>query len=488
MALKYAANTFAGRYFEYMSWMRFLVPPGVLVLAVLSTTFFGACHNKQCHAKLCQGCCSKEGLCMEGNTLEACGVQGEACMRCNRGQTCAVGICLGQNPNAYPGSGDSDDDNTDLVPTSALWWLEDKATLHRYVPELAFQTSFPFSFPVAFWDASPQGKRWAAMLAVSETRYEVVHAFDNSLRPLHTGDGVPQKIAFAQDSRGLAFLIAHENSQGQLFWLADESDSPQRLSFAPCGFQDSKVNVLDFAWSPDSSALAVLALLGDGEVRAGIWVLTTTQSSACAAVVHPDEAEVQTSEWGAFGPLHWGEDNTLYFRASLLHLYPLQLYSFALGEMGGVRNPLLSGSTSFVLDFALSPSSSMLALLQENLSLSLLSPSALHAPSLAEGCETQVLAATQAMLFSPKNDWLLLVGHARSQLLHLEKMQCSLTSTPKVSEALWSPDGSFLAELSCAHSADCFLVIHHNNGNALLNPRIVSMGFQHLSQLRWTAN
>ena len=425
---------------------------------------------------------------MEGNTLEACGTQGETCMRCGDGRTCSAGICLGGNPNTALGNNNNGDDNKGPLPSSsALWWMADDLTLHRFLPEPSQQTQFPFSSPVAFWDVSQQGKRWAVMLTTSATQYEVLQAFDNTLHSLQTGNGVPQKISFAKDSQGLAFLVANENNQGQLFWSIHPNDSPQQLSFEKCGFQNNSVNVLDFAWSPDSARLAVLARIAD-DVRAGIWLLTTTQPGTCTTVVHPQEAEGATSSWGAFAPLLWRDNNTLLFRAHLTYAYPLQLYSFGLSGMGGIASPILSGNSHSLLSFALMPSASLLALLQENLALSFLSLSPFATLLPASGCETESFETTQAMLFSPGEDWLAVVGNARSLLIRLEDMSCRQTSTPAVFEAVWSPNGKFFAELSwMENSATWVVVLHQNNGKTLLNPNVVSSSPVYLHQLRWTS-
>jgi len=411
-------------------------------------------------------------------------------MRCSGGHICSFGICLGGNPNARPGEGGGTPGEGGAKPTSALWWIEDGAdsssTLYRYLPEPSLQTPFSLSSPLVFWDVSPDGKRWAAMLATSETRYEVVHTAHNTTRSLQTGSGVPQKISFAKDSRGLAFLLENESNQGLLFWSVRANESPQRLSLEKCGLADSSVHVLDFAWSPDSSALAVRALLRGGDMRAGIWVVATAEPSACLEALHPGEAMGHTPEWGALGPLHW-VGGTLYFVASLEYLFPLQLYSFGWSSLGGTRNPLLSSSSHSLLGFA-AYAPSWLALLQEGPALSLLSLRPSSVPLPVGGCETSGLSKATAMLFSPANDWLLLLGNGRLQLVSLAEPKCSQNFEPTVLEALWSPDGKRLAKVRLAENAAAWsLVLWENNGKNLLNPHVVSVGPQRLRQLRWTA-
>jgi len=454
------------------------------LLLLLFANFFAACQNPKCHAALCQGCCNFQGLCLEGNTLEACGIQGEACMRCNSGQICSSGFCLGGNPNTYPGSNsDGNGNSSPSSPSSALWWIEDtsstQSTLHRYLPKTSLHTAFPFSFPALSWNVSPNGKRWAVGLATSTTQYEVL---DERMRRLHMGAGVPQKMAFAQNNQGLAFLVSNDNNQGLLFGSAEPQAAVQRISFAKCGLEDNNVSVLDFAWSPDSFRLAVLARLGDSDLRAGIWLLTATEG-ACVHVVYPGEAMGTGTQWGAFGPLLW-KDNTLFFRASLDSAFPLQLYS---SGVDGIRNPLFSAHTHALLHFTLHPSLSLLALLQNNPSpsLSFLSLNPLLAHTLAGGCETENFAQTQTMLFSPAKDWLALAGNARSQRIRLSDMTCSPSPVPTL-ELAWSPNGHALAELAYESHGEWLILLSQNNGQTLLDSHVLSASFQHLHHLRWT--
>ena len=424
-------------------------------------------------------------------------MQGEACMRCSGGQTCAVGLCLGGNPHANPGSEGGGHGNGGALATSALWWREGEFVLQRYLPQPQQQTSFHFHAPVVLWEASPNGKRWAAGLATSATHYEVWHAEGDKTRLLHTGSGVLQKLAFAENSQGLAFLVASGPTQGPLqgqLWVSlHAKESPRKLSVEACGMVDSSFHVVDFAFSPDSARLAVRAFVNEGERRAGIWLVTTAEPGTCIAVVYPGEAMEPTPGWGALGPLQWGDNRTLYFRAHLTYDYPLQLYAFRLeGNSGsGLRNPLLSTSTHSLLSFALSPSMPLVALLQENAAFSLLPLGLPLRPSLVTGCETSTLAAAGSMHFSPKNDWLLLVGEARLQLVHLGHRACHPGEVPAALEAVWSPDGNFLATLSRREEADgnatWYIFLHPNNGHTLLQPTLISMGFQHLHQLRWTS-
>ncbi|MCL2012391.1 MAG: hypothetical protein FWG75_06365 [Cystobacterineae bacterium] len=488
-----------GRYVEYM---RFFIPPCTLLWVVWGAALLGACQHYTCEAALCQGCCSPEGICLEGTEVLACGAGGEACMRCSGGQSCSLGICLGGNPNSNPGSSGGGQGNGEAAEASALWWVEDssarQSTLTRYLPKLQKQTQFPFASPVLLFEASPNGERWAVVLATSPTQYALLHATGDKTSTLQTGSGIPQKVAFAENSQGLAFLLNNGHGQGLLFYSAHATEGLRRISFSSCGLADTELNVLAFALSPNGLHVAVLAFVGSADPRAGVWLLGTAQPGTCMAVVHPEEAMGMGPAWGAFGPLQWSGNSTFYFRAALLQDQP-QLYS---SNLDGMRNPIAIPNSINIplLNFAINPSLSLLAFLQEGtLSfLSLRPPFTLRSTT---GCNLGAHPQNNTLLFSPNNAWLLLREGARSQMLYLGNMEggnmeCSLTPTAHVMEAVWSPSGNFLAELSsaglpcqsppCENSASHVVSLSQSEGKTMSNPNIISIGSQRLHQLKWT--
>ncbi|MFT3707108.1 MAG: hypothetical protein QM817_05505 [Archangium sp.] len=65
----------------------------ILLLALCAL----ACGQPGVHVKdrTCGGCLDANGLCLLGNTLEACGAAGAVCMACAGDQVCSAGACVG---------------------------------------------------------------------------------------------------------------------------------------------------------------------------------------------------------------------------------------------------------------------------------------------------------------------------------------------------------------------------------------------------------
>lgn len=58
-------------------------------LALMGCTSDALCNSNSCRS----GCCDSNGMCQSGQSNNACGVAGNACMRCNLGATCNLGVC-----------------------------------------------------------------------------------------------------------------------------------------------------------------------------------------------------------------------------------------------------------------------------------------------------------------------------------------------------------------------------------------------------------
>jgi len=410
-------------------------------------------------------------------------------MRCSGGQTCSLGVCLGGNPNITPpgsnSTGQCGGEAEDSL-MSALWWVEDfgaYSTMHRYLPRLSEFAEYAFNAPILFFDVSLDGNRLAIALGPSAKKYEIFHGYEGKHYTLKQGDGVPQKIAFAEDNRGLAILINTNQGQGQLFWTTEIGDTtPQQLLFGSCtGLTTATTNVLDFAWSPDSTYLAVLARIKT-DMRVGVWLLRAAAAPKCITVLHPNETLGVGADWGAFGPLVWTDNQHFYFRAAVEQAYP-QLYS---ADSSGIRTPveIPNSLQRSLLHFAFNPSLSLFALLQDNPhQLGLFSPSP---PPLLAYPPLCPIANQPSFLFSSSN-WLLALGNDNTQLVHLGSMQCSASPTPTATEAAWSPDGNLLVELSQVGSSEWALLLSQSNGKQLLNTITLHSSFQPIRQLKWSS-
>lgn len=73
----------------YLGFSGFLA--GVALSAVM------ACGPEPtvCSTSNCQGCCSAEGTCVGGGSIQECGTGGTACKACGAGAQCLLGVCQG---------------------------------------------------------------------------------------------------------------------------------------------------------------------------------------------------------------------------------------------------------------------------------------------------------------------------------------------------------------------------------------------------------
>jgi hypothetical protein len=66
----------------------------ILLLAVAALISTGCVIRNNCTPNNCNGCCDATGMCLDGNTTDACGVRGAMCSAC-MGGVCANGVCSG---------------------------------------------------------------------------------------------------------------------------------------------------------------------------------------------------------------------------------------------------------------------------------------------------------------------------------------------------------------------------------------------------------
>src|SRR5690348_16946312 len=74
--------------------------PAVALLAVVSCTC-----KPPCELASCGGCCAA-GVCQPGNTADACGSAGLACVACPAGRECSAGVCVTASAGGGGGGGE----------------------------------------------------------------------------------------------------------------------------------------------------------------------------------------------------------------------------------------------------------------------------------------------------------------------------------------------------------------------------------------------
>lgn len=64
----------------------------------------GGGTSSRCTSDNCSGCCTSEGTCQSGNSINACGRGANACVVCLSGQSCTVGLCSGSGTGGGGGT------------------------------------------------------------------------------------------------------------------------------------------------------------------------------------------------------------------------------------------------------------------------------------------------------------------------------------------------------------------------------------------------
>lgn len=74
-----------------------------LLFAAFLFATSGCVIRNHCTPNNCNGCCDPTGMCLDGNTKDACGVRGAACSACGSAASCAAGVCLGSGTGGGAG-------------------------------------------------------------------------------------------------------------------------------------------------------------------------------------------------------------------------------------------------------------------------------------------------------------------------------------------------------------------------------------------------
>lgn len=77
----------------------------IQLLVLFASLLGSACViRNHCTPNNCNGCCDTTGMCLDGNTADACGARGGACQAC-MGAACSAGVCLGAGGGLAGGLG-----------------------------------------------------------------------------------------------------------------------------------------------------------------------------------------------------------------------------------------------------------------------------------------------------------------------------------------------------------------------------------------------